>query len=148
MNIIIQNYKNESFVSVVELFWIPFCCSLKGTGFLFLLSFTIGFYSFLNKFAISDYLGEYKEEEGGERETKREQLLNISFPFLPSFWLSNHHFWSCPAQKIFPLPCYLHLEGFLFFSFLYFFFSAFLFFSYLIFLTFLPLFLPFLKIQE
>ena len=67
--------------------------------------FTIGFYSFLNKFAISDYLGERdtKEEKGGEGSEERSQLLNISFPFLPSFWLSNYHL-ELSSSKCFPLP--------------------------------------------
>ena len=108
--------------------------------------FTIGFYSFLNKFAISDYLGKkgYKgrgrRREGSE---ERSQLLNISFPFLPSFWLSNYHL-ELSSSKCFLLTPAIFTSK-VFFSFLYFFFSPFLFFSYLIFLTFLPLFLCFSK---
>ena len=66
--------------------------------------FTIGFYSFLNKFAISDYLGERDEGRGRRREgsEERSQLLNISFPFLPSFWLSNYHL-ELSSSKCFPL---------------------------------------------
>ena len=110
--------------------------------------FTIGFYSFLNKFAISDYLGERdtKEEKGGEGSEERSQLLNISFPFLPSFWLSNYHLELC-SSKCFPLTPAIFTSK-VFFSFLYFFFCPFLFFSYLIFLTFLPLFLCFSKSRK
>ena len=92
--------------------------------------FTIGFYSFLNKFAISDYLGERdtKEEKGGEGSEERSQLLNISFPFLPSFWLSNYHL-ELSSSKCFPLTPAIFTSK-VFFSFLYFFFCPYLFLSY------------------
>ena len=109
--------------------------------------FTIGFYSFLNKFAISDYLGERrdtKEEEGGERETRREKsVAEHLLSFSPLLLVKQLSFGAVQLKMFSPYPCHLHLEGFFFFSL--FFFSPFLFFSYLIFLTFLPLFLCFSK---
>ena len=124
---------------------IPFCCFLKGTGFLFLFSFsflfllfltspllplfsfTIGFYSFLNKFAISDYLGERrdtKEEEGGERETRREKsVAEHLLSFSPLLLVKQLSFGAIQLKMFFPYPCHLHLEGFFSFSF---FFSLFL----------------------
>ena len=111
--------------------------------------FTIGFYFFLNKFAIFDYLGERdtKEEEGGERETRREKsVAEHLLSFSPLLLVKQLSFGVVQLKMFSPYPCHLQLEGFFFF--LIFFFSPFLFFSYLIFLTFLPLFLCFSKSRK
>ena len=87
---------------------------------------TIGFYSFLNKFAISDYLGKgirrKRKEERGKREERTvfaEHLLSFS----PLLLVKQPSFGAVQLKMFSPYPCHLHLEGF--FSF-YFFFSLFL----------------------
>ena len=129
---------------------IPFCCFLKGTGFLFLFSFsflfllfltspllplfsfTIGFYSFLNKFAISDYLGERrdtKEEKGGGKRREKsvaEHLLSFS----PLLLVKQLSFGAVQLKMFSPYPCHLHLKGFFFFSLFFLLPFSFLFLSY------------------
>ena len=130
---------------------IPFCCFLKGTGFLFLFSFTflfllfltspllplfsftIGFYSFLNKFAISDYLGERrdtKEEEGGERETRREKsVAEHLLSFSPLLLVKQPSFLELSSSKCFSLTPAIFTSK-VFFLFLFSFPFSYLFLSY------------------
>ena len=111
--------------------------------------FTIGFYFFLNKFAISDYLGERrdtKEEEGGERETRREKSVAEHLLSFSPLLLVKQLSFGAIQLKIFSPYCHLHLEGFFFFSLFFLLPFSFLFLSYFPHLS--PSFFVFFKKQK
>ena len=111
--------------------------------------FTRGFYSFLNKFAISDYLGERRdtnEEEGGERETRREKSVAEHLLSFSPLLLVKQLSFGAIQLKIFSPYCHLHLKGFFFFSLFFLLPFSFLFLSYFPHLS--PSFFVFFKKQK